>query len=124
MAIVTASKRRRVLNRDQWVCQLCFRPIEQRSREPWGILGYPTVDHIIPRSQRARPWRRSRPERRLPRHPWLNSDLNLRAAHSKCNEVRGSKVLVVFDLTALYRNFAIACGDPEPISSPRKAITS
>jgi len=54
--------RRRILERDHYVCQICGRP------------GADSVDHIVPRAFGG-----------------THGDSNLRAAHFTCNSRRGAK---------------------------------
>lgn len=65
---------RRVLSEYGWVCHICGLSIdpEAKPRTP----GYPTADHIIPRS-----------------HGGSNTLDNLRPAHWSCNSRRGNRVL-------------------------------
>jgi 5-methylcytosine-specific restriction endonuclease McrA len=65
--------RRRILNRDGWICYLCSRPIPHELRWPHPLSG--TVDHVIPASAGG-----------------SDRDDNLRAAHWHCNEAKGDQL--------------------------------
>lgn len=69
---VPPSRRRRLYERDGWVCQLCFEPVDREAHylDDWA----PSLDHIIPQASTL-----------VPDH----SDANLRTAHRWCNAVRG-----------------------------------
>ncbi|QSL67801.1 hypothetical protein [Nocardia phage P3.1] len=85
------------LNRDDWMCQLCFQPISTSMVENSNSsLGGPSVDHIIPES-----WGAS------------GSLWNLRSAHSGCNVRRGNKVDLERDRPALAKNLHIMMGGTE-----------
>lgn len=61
-----------VLDRDKWICQLCFLPIARHARPLADGKG--SADHVIPVSAGGAWW-----------------DLaNLRAAHLGCNRNRGA----------------------------------
>lgn len=66
--------RREIYERDDWVCQLCFEPVD--GDLPWADQWAATLDHIIPRSKQAIP---------------DDSPANLRLAHRWCNAVRGNE---------------------------------
>lgn len=59
--------RKAILERDNWVCQICHQPIDPTI--PWPKQLSATVDHIIPVTKGGAWWDES----------------NLRAAHNKCN---------------------------------------
>ncbi|WP_433651042.1 HNH endonuclease [Micromonospora zamorensis] len=61
-----------IYERDGWICQLCFEPVDREAYhlDDWA----PSLDHIIPRSHML-----------IPDH----SPSNLRLAHRWCNAVRG-----------------------------------
>jgi 5-methylcytosine-specific restriction endonuclease McrA len=61
-----------VLERDGWVCQLCFEPIDPHARARTARA--PVVDHIIPVSAGG---------------AW-HDPTNLRAAHWGCNGARAN----------------------------------
>lgn len=75
-------ERTRLFERDGWLCQICFGPLDENDYQPvWSRTGvltrrfgssYPTLDHIVPRSAGGD-----------------DSDSNLRAACWQCNTVRG-----------------------------------
>lgn len=55
-----------VMERDQWLCQLCGHPIDRKARWPQALFG--SVDHILPLSRGGR-------------HKWEN----VQATHLYCN---------------------------------------
>ncbi len=55
-----------VLDRDNWVCQLCGEPTDRKVRWPHPL--YPTIDHIIPVSKGGK-----------------HEESNLQCAHARCN---------------------------------------
>lgn len=63
-------KRRRIYERDGYICQICHEPTEPDTdvMHPW----HPSLDHIVPRSQGG-----------------SDDDDNLRTAHRWCNSARG-----------------------------------
>lgn len=69
---VSTVRRRRLYERDDWTCQLCFEPVD-RDADPLSDWA-PSLDHIEPQSHAL-----------IPDH----SDENLRTAHRWCNAVRG-----------------------------------
>lgn len=71
---VSPARRRRLYERDNWTCQLCFEPIDRDAHylDDWA----PSLDHIIPQSHTLAP---------------DHSDANLRTAHRWCNAVRGDE---------------------------------
>lgn len=64
-----------IYERDGWICQLCFDPIDREAHylDDWA----PSLDHIVPRSHML-----------VPDH----SPENARCAHRWCNAVRGAGV--------------------------------
>lgn len=64
--------RQEVYDRDGWVCQICFEPVDPAldASDQWAA----TLDHIVPRSYTLIP---------------DDSPENLRLAHRWCNSVRG-----------------------------------
>lgn len=84
------------LNRDDWTCQLCYRPILASADDSDNPLAGPSVDHIIPES-----WGAS------------GSLWNLRSAHRKCNVRRANKVDLERDRPALAKNLHIMMGGTE-----------
>lgn len=64
--------RRAVYERDGWICQICYEPVDRDAapRTDWS----PTVDHIVPRSVAVD-----------------DSPENLRLAHHWCNSVRADE---------------------------------
>lgn len=73
--VVSARRRRRLYERDKWICQICGDPTarEWRLGDPWA----PTLDHIEPQSYTL-----------IPDH----SDGALRTAHAICNTLRGAAI--------------------------------
>lgn len=69
---VSSQVRYEIYERDGWVCQLCFDPVDPSvdTLDRWGH----TLDHIIPQSHQL-----------VPDH----SPQNLRLAHRICNSLRG-----------------------------------
>jgi 5-methylcytosine-specific restriction endonuclease McrA len=63
--------RRRILDRDGWMCYLCHVSISPEFVYPHPLSA--TVDHVIPVSAGG-----------------TSADVNLRAAHWGCNEDKGS----------------------------------
>jgi hypothetical protein len=59
----------RIAERDGWWCWLCGDAIDQNAIGPWQ----PTIDHLVPRSRGG-----------------SNDLANLRLAHRRCNNRRGS----------------------------------
>lgn len=70
----TGTVRLAVYERDNWVCQICGKPVLKRYIK--GSHANASVDHIIPQSQQL-----------IPDH----SDNNLRTAHHICNSIRGNR---------------------------------
>lgn len=69
---ISPVRRRRLYERDNWTCQLCFEPVDREAH--YGGDWAPSLDHIVPQSHTL-----------IPDH----SDENLRTAHRWCNAVRG-----------------------------------
>lgn len=67
---ITKSARKRIYERDGWVCQLCDEPVDPGATDVWR----PTLDHIVPRSKGG-----------------SDDPSNLRLAHMWCNSVRGDE---------------------------------
>lgn len=65
MGYLSRSIRNRIVERDNWICQLCGRPIDDR----FDL----TIDHKIPRANGG-----------------SDEDDNLQAAHRFCNELKGT----------------------------------
>lgn len=63
-----------VFDRDRWLCQLCWTPVDRTARVPDDHA--PTLDHIIPVSLGG-----------------PHTMANLRTAHFICNSRRGNEVL-------------------------------
>ena len=57
-------------DRDGWVCQICFRQVDQamRSEQRWSGF-YPTLDHIMPLEQGGK-----------------HTPANVQLTHKQCNE--------------------------------------
>ena len=70
---VSTAVRLSIYERDGWVCQICFEPVD-RDADVQGDL-FPSLDHIVPQSRSA-----------VPDH----SVENLRTAHRICNIRRGA----------------------------------
>ena len=62
----------KIAKRDNWICQLCFEPVDPNLKWPHPM--YKTRDHIIPKSKSGT----------------LDPN-NLRLAHYRCNNKRGAK---------------------------------
>lgn len=71
---ISKTTRRAIYERDLWICQLCFRPVD--SGLPYTDIWSATLDHIVCKS-----WTES-PD---------DSPENLRLAHRWCNAVRGDE---------------------------------
>lgn len=71
---VSDARRRGIYERDGWICQLCFDPVDASlsGRDLWGA----TLDHV-----RCRSWSET------PDH----SSQNLRLAHRWCNSLRSNE---------------------------------
>lgn len=69
---ITRKRRLAIYERDGWVCQLCFEPIDREAHylDDWA----PSLDHIVPQSRQL-----------VPDH----GDGALRLSHRWCNAVRG-----------------------------------
>mgnify|MGYP002143178026 CR=1 FL=1 len=61
-----------IYQRDRWVCAICKRKIRRYLTAPHPLS--PTLDHIVPRSQRGD-----------------HTRANVRAAHMICNSMRGNR---------------------------------
>lgn len=72
---ITPARRALIYRRDNWMCQICFDPID-REVNPNDDMA-PSLDHIIPRSAGGG-----------------HESSNLRLAHRLCNSVRGAAVVV------------------------------
>lgn len=72
--VISAPRRLAIYERDGWICQLCFDPVEKDlpSSDVWAA----TLDHIVCQSWGEEP---------------DHSDENLRLAHRWCNSVRGDE---------------------------------
>ena len=93
---VGPEQRRRILDRDDWVCQYC------------GAFGE-FVDHIIPAS-----------------HRWISRDDNLCAVCAKCNGRAGSRIFRSFEekkRTILIERFN-PDGNCAPVSDDEGATTN
>jgi hypothetical protein len=66
------TKRRRIMSRDQWVCQICLLPIP--SSAVMGNLLYGNVDHVLAQSKGG-----------------SGDDSNFQASHAVCNSIKGDK---------------------------------
>lgn len=65
-----------VFEADDWICQLCFRPVNRRLRQPnWWCA---TLDHIIPLSMGG-----------------THTRDNVQLAHKRCNEAKGCQLAPV-----------------------------
>ena len=69
---ISPRKRLEIYERDGWVCQLCFYPVDPSA--PTHTIWSATLDHIVPQSVML-----------IPDH----SPSNLRLAHLWCNSARG-----------------------------------
>lgn len=71
---ISRSERLAIYERDNWTCQLCFKPVDPNLHylDDWAA----TLDHIVPQSHTL-----------FPDH----SPSNLRLAHRWCNSVRGDE---------------------------------
>lgn len=70
---LTTSKKKNVIDRDNWVCQLCGKKIDPQFIDPHPKAA--TVDHIVPKSQGGTHY----------------AD-NLQAAHYGCNQAKQNKL--------------------------------
>lgn len=77
------AERRRIYERDNWICQLCGDPVDRglHPSDPWAA----TLDHIICQSWSDEP---------------DHSPGNLRLAHRWCNSVRGDERFYTADVLA------------------------
>jgi 5-methylcytosine-specific restriction endonuclease McrA len=66
----TPALRRRILERDGWICYLCLRAIDEAAVAPDPLSG--TIDHVVPLSRGG-----------------AHIDANLRATHLACNVDKG-----------------------------------
>lgn len=72
--VISPTARREIYERDDWVCQLCFDPVDPTLHflDSWAA----TLDHIIPQSSML-----------IPDH----SSGNLQLAHRMCNSIKGDR---------------------------------
>lgn len=68
-ARVESIYRRKIFERDNWVCHICGDPVNREAKN--GDLDYPTLDHIIPLARGG-----------------AHSMANLKPAHAWCNSVK------------------------------------
>lgn len=89
--LISHADRQAIYVRDEWMCQLCRRPVDKELRNPniWSA----TLDHVIPQSTML-----------VPDH----SPSNLRLSHLLCNSYRGANELDVHELRALTESRWIA----------------
>lgn len=71
---ITRAERYKIYRRDNWICQLCFQPVDSGLEyDPDNYQPeFPSLDHIVPRSVGG-----------------LHHPNNLRLAHVQCNAARG-----------------------------------
>lgn len=81
---ISDARRRRLYERDGWMCRICDEPTSSDWSE--GDLWAPTLDHIEPQSSTL-----------IPDH----SDGNLRTAHAFCNRLRGDARLTDLEVREL-----------------------
>lgn len=68
---ISPRERLKIYERDGYICQLCFEPVDMESRN--NTKYGPSLDHILPRSMGG-----------------THESDNLRLAHRSCNSVRGA----------------------------------
>jgi len=70
---ITGNRRVEVYERDGWICQICFEPVDRAadSNDDWA----PSLDHIVPASKGG-----------------THELTNLRLAHRWCNCIRSDEV--------------------------------
>lgn len=72
-AVVEVVEPLEIFNRDSWVCQICFKPVNPKSIDPYDPQRV-TLDHRLPISMNGN-----------------HTKSNLQTAHLVCNQSKGTK---------------------------------